>query len=158
MSTENSKRISVLVKYLRKIGYENFKEWLTYPENIYVGRKGRIFVDKLYFQYSGSKWANPYKVGKNHYTLKKSLKLYKKYLINNLLKENNIEELRGKNLGCFCDKNNKCHVDVLINQLNRTDENEDDEFDALGGLGCCCCFCLAAKRPCNAAWFCCFFC
>lgn len=32
-------------------------------------------------------------------------------------KENDIEELRGKNLACFCSLSSKCHADILIEAL-----------------------------------------
>jgi len=32
-------------------------------------------------------------------------------------KENDIEELRGKDLACFCSLSSKCHTDILIEAL-----------------------------------------
>ncbi|MCK9281335.1 MAG: DUF4326 domain-containing protein [Melioribacteraceae bacterium] len=32
-------------------------------------------------------------------------------------KENNIEELRGKNLACWCSISSKCHADVILDLL-----------------------------------------
>lgn len=32
----------------------------------------------------------------------------------------NIEQLRGKNLACFCDLGTRCHADILLEYANRT--------------------------------------
>ena len=67
-----------------------------------------------YFAYEGSKWANPFTLKKHD--IDESLKLYKEY-ITNKISENpekyNLDELRNKNLGCWCNPENKCHVDIL---------------------------------------------
>ena len=111
----------IKVKELRKIGYPNLKVWMKNPNNLYVGRHGRIFItdsitnEKKIFHYSKSKWHNPYKVGKKEgqYTLDDSLKLYNVYLFNSgLIKD--INELEGKILGCFCDPENMCHSKLLL--------------------------------------------
>ena len=99
----------------------NLETWMNDERNVYVGRAGRIFIgsgaNKRIFHYAGSKFANPYKV-KPHgeYTTQKSLDLYKKYLVSSGL-INDIEELRGKNLGCFCDQSGECHAKILAKYL-----------------------------------------
>ena len=108
------------VKELRKIKYENLDEWLKNPNNIYVGRRGRIWItetdkSKRIFHYSESKWANPYKVTKEM-SLEESLRLYRIHLEEKGLL-NQIEELRGKTLGCFCEQNNPCHAKILRDLL-----------------------------------------
>ena len=84
-----------------------------------------------------TKWGNPFKVGKmyiptdeiirnpfnpNWETCKdidQCLMLYKEYLDRELkygrLK---LDELKGKNLACFCSLSNKCHVDVLLETVS----------------------------------------
>lgn len=97
----------------------DLKKWIEMPENLYVGRNGRIFItdketkDKNIFHYKGSKWANPFKVGDKDYKLEESLKLYKEHVVNTGL-INDIDELGGKVLGCFCDQNNGCHAKILM--------------------------------------------
>ena len=84
----------------------------------------RIFIgtgeDKEIFHYKGSKYANPYKVGtkEGEYTLEKSIKLYKKHLEEDGLQEKAKKELKGKNLGCFCDQKGLCHAKVLAEVVN----------------------------------------
>lgn len=100
------------------------EKWIEDPNNVYVGRPGRIFIgtgdEKRIFHYKGSKFANPYKVGTKdgEYTLEESLKLYQTYLKDKkLLKD--IGELKGKNLGCFCDQKGKCHAKILAELANK---------------------------------------
>lgn len=100
------------------------EDWMKDPKNVYVGRHGRIFIgsgeEKRIFHYEGSKFANPYKVGKKEgeYTLEKSLKLCAKYLKDNDLVDAAKEELKGKNLGCFCDQKGPCHAKILAEIAN----------------------------------------
>ncbi len=108
---------------LRKKGYDNLEEWMKDKNNIYVGRQGRIFItnkdgSKRIFHYNRSKWANPYSL--KDYDIDKSLLLYKNYLKEkNLI--NDILELKGKTLGCFC-KTEKCHAQILKEFLRNTCE------------------------------------
>lgn len=96
------------------------KKWMENPQNVYVGRQGRIFIgtgdEKEIFHYKGSKFANPYKVGtkEGEYTLEESIKLYRNHLETKGLIEKAKMELQGKNLGCFCDQKGPCHAKVLV--------------------------------------------
>lgn len=90
--------------------YDSLKEWLADPQNVYVGRSGRIFVNKEYFAYPGSKWQNPFTVKK--YGLEQCIELYKQHLKESKLIEQ-VGELKGKNLGCFCDQTEVCHAQIL---------------------------------------------
>lgn len=98
--------------------------WMKQPGNVYVGRPGRIFIGagpkKKIFHYQGSKFANPFKVGEEDgkYTLSESLELYEEYLKKSGLIDS-LEELRGKNLGCFCNQSGECHAKILANILNQ---------------------------------------
>ena len=40
----------------------NLRKWIENPNNVYVGRRGRIFIDKEIFHYKESPFANPFKV------------------------------------------------------------------------------------------------
>jgi len=64
----------------------------------------------------GSKWGNPFVIGINGSRLQ-VINMYKQYVLGKpeLLKD--LEELRGKRLGCFC-KPLACHGDILIELLN----------------------------------------
>ena len=112
----------IKVKELRKNGYNSLEEWMNDLNNLYVGRRGRIFIhedgEKRIFHYKDSKWRNPYKVSKKDYTLTESLQLYKQHLIDSGL-INELEELKGKKLGCFCDQENDCHAKVLKDLIEK---------------------------------------
>ncbi|RVL61047.1 DUF4326 domain-containing protein [Sinorhizobium meliloti] len=92
-------------------------------EAVHVGRPGP--------------WGNPFVVG-NHGDAAYCVDLYKA-LLAGLLRvgadpdiaalertrrfvAENVEELRGKNLACWCRPGAPCHADVLITVANRNDE------------------------------------
>lgn len=71
-----------------------------HPYDIYIGR--------------GSKWGNPFLMGIDGDRIE-VIKKYKEYILKSeVLKD--IEELRDKVLGCFCNPL-PCHGDVLIELL-----------------------------------------
>ena len=123
-----SRAVCIKAKNLREMGYTDLEQWMAYPDNVYTGRQGRIFItdgetkQKRYFSYPGSKWHNPYKL--KDYPLEKSLQLYIIHLFTSGLILQ-IDELRGKNLGCFCTHQHNesgspiCHAQVLADLLNR---------------------------------------
>lgn len=124
--------ICLKVSNLRKKGFENLKEWMENPNNVYTGRGGRIWIwedeldeqskrKKYMFHYRASKWHNPFTL--KDYGLKKSLDLYVKHLFQTGLIYQ-IDELRGKTLGCFCVKQKvgnepMCHAQILADLLDR---------------------------------------
>ena len=67
----------------------------------------------------GSKWANPFKVDKNN-DRRAALENYEAYIRSNthLIKE--LNELKGKVLGCWCYPE-KCHGDILIKLIKEFD-------------------------------------
>lgn len=123
MSTTNTKVANVKVAVLRKEGYTDLEQWMNTPNNVYIGRHGRIFIhegnNKRAFNYSASPWCNPFKV-EGDTTLDMSLNLYRTHLTNLLqdpVKLASFLELKGKNLGCWC-KPKPCHGDVIVEFLN----------------------------------------
>lgn len=122
-----STRECVKVADLRKIyGSEiTLQKWLLDSNNMYVGRQGRISIGKSIFTYKCSKWANPFKL--EDHTLEESLALYREY-ITDKIKTNpmyyNVNELKNKNLGCWCQMTSECHVDVLLSIVNERIVNE----------------------------------
>ena len=101
------------------------------PNNIYIGRRGIVFIDGERFPKKDSIWANPYKidkVGLLYSPREEVIKKYKKYITKKLEEEISKEEfesLRGKTLGCWCKEKGKkydtssyfCHGDVLVELL-----------------------------------------
>jgi len=64
-----------------------------------------------------SKWGNPFVIGKDG-TRDEVIEKYRQWLLSNpeLLEE--VKELKGKILGCWCSPK-KCHGDVLAELANR---------------------------------------
>ena len=101
--------INIKKQKLKLIGYTDLENWVIKPEHIYIGRDMTMYVKGAI----GSKWANPFPVKK--YGLEKCLELYENHIrTTNLF--NQLEELEGKILGCWCHPN-KCNGDILIKLL-----------------------------------------
>jgi hypothetical protein len=126
---------NVKVSYIRP-KYQNLKEWMEDPQNVYCARKGIIFIDKERFPKKDSAWANPFKISPS-VDRDTSIAMYEHYIREKLRDSqtlrDELESLRGKNLGCWCvepssssssssssSKNVKCHCDVLVKILNET--------------------------------------
>lgn len=78
--------------------------------DIYIGRRMTMGGWNL----PQSKWHNPYRT-KECGSVEKACEMYEQYIRNSEL-INDIEELRGKTLGCWC-KPKQCHGDVLVKIL-----------------------------------------
>lgn len=77
------------------------------PENaVYVGRP--------------TKWGNPYQVGRfGADTARDAVDQFRNFVIGNYSAfKDDIEELRGKDLACWCPLNQPCHADVLLELAN----------------------------------------
>lgn len=96
--------------------YNNLKEWIDDKKNVYIGRKGVVFVDGKRFPEENSIFANPYKVGKDG-TREVVIDKYKKYIEEKMKTDktlvSELKLLKGKNLGCWCYPE-KCHGNVLV--------------------------------------------
>ncbi len=109
------------------------KGWKSPENTIYVGRP--------------SKWGNPFVVGVDG-NAEEVVELYRKYMSNEISDEmttwrnsfygkweqlkfmsspwkgfvmvcaGQLEELRGKNLSCFCKEDQPCHADILLKLAN----------------------------------------
>jgi hypothetical protein len=108
-----AREVSLKTDELEKAGYSSIQEWMDNPINVYTGNKIGY--------YGPSKWGNPFS---SEPDIKKSLKLYVIYLFrSNLIYD--IDELNGKNLGCFCHNPRKewkepmCNNQVLVDLINR---------------------------------------
>lgn len=67
------------------------------PYEVYIGR--------------GSKWGNPFVIGKDG-NRDDVCDKYEAYLLSNQTLLDALPELKGKKLGCFC-KPQRCHGDIL---------------------------------------------
>lgn len=78
--------------------------------DIYIGRACNMGGWNL----SQSKWHNPYRI-KDYSDINEVLRLYENYIRASPLIDQ-LEELRGKRLGCWC-KPGPCHGDILVKLL-----------------------------------------
>jgi len=118
--------VNVKKKYLAN--HDNFEEWLKDSNNLYVGRHGRIFIgskdNKKIFHFKGSKWKNPFIVGKDG-NRQEVYEKYKNALISKELIDidgdpliDKIDELKHKKLGCWCHPE-LCHAHILAELCNK---------------------------------------
>ena len=88
-------------KVIHNYSPRRFRDRQYTSDEVYIGR--------------GSKWGNPFVIGKDG-DREEVIRKYRIYFYNsNLLNE--IEELKDKTLICYC-KPSACHGDVLIELLN----------------------------------------
>jgi hypothetical protein len=64
-----------------------------------------------------TKWGNPFVIGRDG-TRQQVVQKYKDYILSNQSLLSQINELRGKDLVCFCAPQ-QCHGDVLIELANQ---------------------------------------
>lgn len=107
----------------KKHGKEmDLRQWCANPDNVLCCRNGRVFIHtpdpenpnvkkQEVFTYSKSKWCNPFKEGVDG-TLAEVCQKFENYILTSELR-NDLGELVGKNLGCFCDQKNQCHTQTL---------------------------------------------
>jgi hypothetical protein len=107
--------VCVKVKDIRP-KYKNLKDWMDDPNNIYIGRKGIVFIDGVRFPKRDSIWCNPYKINSTN-DRSSVLKLYREHIISKLnrgeISSEELFSLKGKNLGCWCHPES-CHGDIII--------------------------------------------
>jgi hypothetical protein len=111
--------INVKVSNIRP-RYNNLEEWINESNNVYIGRKGIIFINNKRYPQHDSMWHNPFKISNNQ-TRYDVIKKYKKYIVSRIWKENLFSELKklnNKTLGCWC-KPEQCHGDVLVELINK---------------------------------------
>lgn len=112
---QSTKVVNVKVSNIRP-QYQNLKDWCDDPSNVYIGRKGVVFVDSIRFPKKDSVWANPFKISAED-NRESVIKKYEKYIRRKLdqgeIGLEDLEKLKGKNLGCWCYPE-ACHGDVLV--------------------------------------------
>ena len=103
-----SRVVNVRKFELRKLGYNDLEHWLAAsPDHVYIGRSMVHYVKGAV----GSKWANPYKGDKQG--REKRIQKYEEHLRNTPELIENIMELDGKIIGCWCHPE-PCHGDVIV--------------------------------------------
>ncbi len=129
--------VDLHVEYLRP-HYRNLPHWREDSQNLYIGRPGVDNIQGKTLQREGSPWQNPFKVGKDG-DITSRLIQYKAHITKLLdAGEVDLEELRGKRLGCWCVKTGKgaeichdvnlpfdqyvCHGQVLMQLIYEKDQ------------------------------------
>jgi len=107
-----SQVVCVKVKDIRP-KYDNLKEWMADPNNLYIGRSAIVFIDGERYPKESSAWSNPYKIDKDG-TRDEVLTKYETYIRKKInMGQLDIAELKDKTLGCWC-KPDRCHGDILV--------------------------------------------
>jgi hypothetical protein len=88
-----------------RIQRKRIKGWKMPPNTVSVTRPG--------------KWGNPYKVGLGFGTAESAVDAYRRLIATGAYLRQNLHELRGKNLACWCALDSQsCHADVLLKLAN----------------------------------------
>ena len=128
---DGTRVVNVKVAFIRRSTpkrYQNLKEWCEDPTNVYVGRRGVVFVPdgdggKIRYPPQASKFANPFRMS-NGRGREAVIRKYREWLADQMnsgeITRDDLEELRGKTLGCWCAPA-QCHGDVLVEMLLHAD-------------------------------------
>lgn len=109
---------NVKVSFIRP-KYNNLYEWMKNKNNVYIGRKGIVFIDGVRFPKFDSVFANPFKL-KNCGSREECIIKYEEYIRKKIIDEhleNQLLQMDGKCLGCWCHPL-PCHGDVLLKLLH----------------------------------------
>ena len=120
----------------------NLKQWVSNPNHVYIGRGRIVIIDKRRYPENDSKYANPYKVGRDG-SLAEVLEKYESYARSSLTRED-ILALRRKTLGCWCVKHPisitdttleisemECHGQILMKLLEEIEQGHTDIYGPL---------------------------
>ncbi len=84
--------------------------------DVYIGRACNMGGWHL----KASPYANPYKL--KDYSRDESLRLYEQHIRNTAMLWDGLLELKGKVLGCWCDKDMPCHGHVLLKLIKEKEQ------------------------------------
>lgn len=117
--------------------YNNLREWMEDSNNVYIGRRGIVFIDGKRFPPRDSIWANSFKIdtekrindGTREEVLEKYEDCLRKILKKNPVMVNELLDLKNKRLGCWCHSlkfselggQAFCHGDILMKLLKEYD-------------------------------------
>ena len=100
---------------LKKVA--NVQDWKKDNDNVYIGRKTVEFQE--------SKWANPYRISKTNSREQVVLR-FEEYIRSNSLLLKDLNQLKGKTLGCWCSPQ-LCHGEVLQKLLQEITSEEQQQ-------------------------------
>jgi len=88
---------------MERIQRKRTKGWKMPANTIYVGRP--------------TKWGNPFRV-ESEEEREIVIRMYERHLRNQLIKDPHfLDELKGKDLACWCPLDKSCHADVILKLL-----------------------------------------
>ena len=88
----------------KRVQRKRTKGWKMSPNTVYVGRP--------------TKWGNPFKI--DEYNNRSDVLRRYEFWLRERLKDNLhfLDELKGKDLACWCPLDKPCHADVLLKFLH----------------------------------------
>jgi hypothetical protein len=110
--------------------YNDLREWMKDVDtNVYIGRRGVVFIDNQPFPPNDSVWANPYAMNRQADDVaierRRVLDLYRQHLVQmeqsmgkQAYRDRLLAELNGRQLGCWCAPLS-CHGDILRGEIQR---------------------------------------
>lgn len=119
--------VNVKVENIRP-EYKDLECWMKNKDNIYIGRRGIVFINNKRFPEEDSVWCNPFKINASS-DREDVIKKYELYIKKRLQSEpglvNELLKLKKKNLGCWCYPEG-CHGDVLIKMIKYYSKKKND--------------------------------
>jgi len=103
--------VNVKVAHIRP-QYKNLADWCSCEDNVYIGRKGVVFIDGQRYPKKDSIWANPFRISVGH-SREQVLELYRDYICRSPELLAQLHTLKGKTLGCWCHPE-PCHGDIIL--------------------------------------------
>jgi Domain of unknown function (DUF4326) len=104
----------------KRIQRRRTKGWRMPSNAVYVGRR--------------TKYGNPYT--EREYGRDKALELYSEWLEDKLKEDPTfLDQLRGKDLACWCRLNERCHADILLAVCSDDEDNIESLFQKYFGKG-----------------------
>ena len=88
----------------------DIEEWKRDKKNVYIGRKKEGIFEQ-------SKWANPHIITRTN-RREKAVSQYLAYILSNNKLRQDLHELKGANLGCWCSPK-LCHGHIILKLLNQ---------------------------------------
>lgn len=103
----------------KRIQLSRKKGWKMPPNTVLVSRPSR--------------WGNPFVIqfdphpGYSPQNAEEAVKMYRAHVDKGLMRIKIRNELRGKNLACFCKIGQPCHADVLLEIANQVTKSKPKE-------------------------------
>ena len=94
------------------------EQWKSNEKNEYIGRKTDSFEK--------SKWANPFLISRTN-SREQAVSQFQQYILANSKLLQDLHELKGKNLGCWCFPK-LCHGNILLKLLKEITSGEQQRL------------------------------